>query len=180
MFGDHKPNGLFFNQSVEPKPEVMRLTDIRDGAGTTLMFSENVHKNESYSWFGVHPEQCGEQHFGMVWVVWTDSNSDGPIAGDTINDQERFSQESITDFDETIPRFARPASNHPGGSFNVIFADGHGVSLEPDMSYVVYQQLMTPQGGKCIDPNDLTEPPADGGIIDKLRRAPPLTESDYL
>jgi hypothetical protein len=174
--GDWKENGVFFNLSVEPKPKTMRLTDIRDGAGTTLLLSENIHKNDEYSWFGVTREQGGEQHYGMVWVLWDTANQAGPDP----EDQLRFSQEdpNSTFFSDRTPQYARPASNHPAGSFNVIFADGHGSALNADLDYLVYQQLLTSQGSKCVDVADpyVTPPSVD---IQNIRRAPPLSESDY-
>ena len=163
---DRKENGLFHNLSLSSTPVKTRLAGIRDGASTTLMLGENNHKNANYSWLGVGPTQKGEQHFGMVWV-WSDS------------DQERFSQEGSGDpfasDSENAPFYARPASNHPAGAFNVIFADGHGLSIQPDIDYLVYQQLMTPNGRKCFDPQQIVDP----NIISDFQALPPISEADY-
>ncbi len=133
----------------------MRIGAIKDGAGTTLMFSENIHKSyesttasgaPAFSWlFG------NEQQMGMVWVVPTSGTA--PQPGNTINDQERINgnRDDLVTFDPAMPRFARPASAHSGG-VNVAFCDGHGMFLRDDIDYVVYQQLMTPNGRKCVDP----------------------------
>ena len=67
--GDTKDNGLFMNLTLGTVNN--RLSNIKDGAGTTLMLSENVNKNENYNWLGVSRNQAGEQQFGMVWVVPT-------------------------------------------------------------------------------------------------------------
>jgi len=160
--GDAKENGLFHNMSVNGNNVKTRLAGIRDGASTTLMLGENNHKNSAYTWLGVSPLQAGEQHFGMVWVV-------------DPNGQERFSQEGSGDpfasNAEEGPFYARPASNHPAGVFNVIFADGHGLSIQPDIDYLVYQQLMTPNGRKCVDPR--------GEDTSYYQLAAPISEADY-
>ena len=39
---------------------------------------------------------------------------------------------------------------------NVTFCDGHGQFLRDDIDYTVYQQLMTTNGRKCVDPADHT------------------------
>jgi prepilin-type N-terminal cleavage/methylation domain-containing protein len=160
--GDAKENGLFHNLSVNGNNVKTRLAGIRDGASTTLMLGENNHKNGAYTWLGVSSFQAGEQHFGMVWVV-------------DPNGQERFSQEGSGDpfasNAEEGPFYARPASNHPAGVFNVIFADGHGLLIQPDIDYLVYQQLMTPNGRKCVDPR--------GEDTSYYQLAAPISEADY-
>lgn len=40
----------------------------------------------------------------------------------------------------------RPSSNHPSGAVNVIFCDGSGKSLTPQMDAGVYARLLTPAG----------------------------------
>jgi hypothetical protein len=142
------------------------------------MLSENVHKNDWYSWFGVWglpgQAQGGEQQFGMVWVPST-----APQSGTSPNNQERFSSELNETFGsgkypDTGPWYCRPASNHTMGVFNVVYADGHGSSLTPQLDYVVYQQLITTDGRKCVDSRDWK----DTTVISKFRSAPPLSEKD--
>ncbi|MCI0492437.1 MAG: DUF1559 domain-containing protein, partial [Planctomycetes bacterium] len=178
-FGDTVDNGVFFDLAEYDrqgtKGPKMRMGSIKDGAGTTLMIAENIQKTYEplnpgppwFSWlFG------NEQQLGMVWVV-----NDNPVPGNTIADQERINGnvEDMVDFDPGIPRFARPASAHGSGA-NVAFCDGHGQFLREDIDYVVYQQLMTPNGRKSdnpVDHNDI------GGAIDIFRNAAPLSEADY-
>jgi prepilin-type processing-associated H-X9-DG protein len=74
-----------------------------------------------------------------------------------------------------MPRFARPAGPHGDGA-NVVFADGHTHFLPSSIDYVVYQQLMTPNGRKCVDPADNTN---NGQEITTFRNAPPLSQADY-
>lgn len=40
----------------------------------------------------------------------------------------------------------RPSSNHPGGAVNVIFCDGSGKSLIPQIDPGIYSRLLTPAG----------------------------------
>jgi prepilin-type N-terminal cleavage/methylation domain-containing protein len=174
--GDTRSNGLFQNLTFTKLNN--RLDNINDGAATTVMLSENIHKNYYYSWLGVGGEPPitggGEQQFGMVWVTST-----APKSGDTLIDQERFSS-AVTGsdpiyFQQGGPWFCRPASNHVMGAFNVIFADGHGSSMRPDLDYIVYQQLLTTNGRKCVDPTNWK----DTSITSTFRNAPPLTHADY-
>jgi prepilin-type processing-associated H-X9-DG protein len=188
--GDTADNGVFFSyadydRAVPPvSGPKMRISSIKDGAATTIMLSENIHKSyesttsdgaPGFGWmFGT------EQQLGIVWVVPTSANSP-PQPGNTINDQERINGNAndLVSFDRTIPRFARPASGHSSG-VNVAFCDGHGKLQRDDIDYTVYQQLMTPNGRKCVDPTDWTReltPP--NGIVYRLRSAPPLAEKDF-
>jgi hypothetical protein len=57
-----------------------------------------------------------------------------------------------------------------------VFLDGHTSSIQPDISYIVYQQLLTPNGRKCVDPEDWNN---DTGAIGIFRAAPPLSERDF-
>jgi prepilin-type processing-associated H-X9-DG protein len=188
--GDTTANGMFLNLYEfvwnGVKAPTSRLGAIRDGGATTIMLSENFHKSyepasvglpSRFSWaFGT------EQHLGLVWVV-----NDDPQPGNTYVDQERISRASddVYDndpvFDPNSPRFARPASTHPGG-VNVAFCDAHIEFLRDDIDYTVYQQLLTANGRKCVDPRDHdagVKPPDPSHPIQKFRTAPPLAADDY-
>jgi prepilin-type N-terminal cleavage/methylation domain-containing protein/prepilin-type processing-associated H-X9-DG protein len=171
--GDTKDNGLFMNLTLGSV--VNRLGGIRDGAATTLMLSENSQKAPTFSWLGVADNQCGEQQFGMVWVVNTNPSAKNPPS---LTDQARISQAPDNTFPEDKPFYARPGSSHPSNSVNVIFADGHGSSLQPTIDYIVYQQLLTPYGAKCVDPTDHTAI-GPGTPINQFRTAQPLAEKDF-
>jgi prepilin-type N-terminal cleavage/methylation domain-containing protein/prepilin-type processing-associated H-X9-DG protein len=189
--GDTIDNGVFFsnadyerNSKTAPKP---RISAMNDGAGTTLMFSENIQKNydpvdasgaPAFGWlFG------SEQQLGMVWVD-PNNNSTSPTqpVGNTINDQEAINRDtsntSPPSYSPNSTRYARPASAHSGG-VNVAFCDGHGMFLRDDIDYRVYQQLMTPNGRKCVDPVDHTKNTNKGQSIYLFQTAPPLAEKDY-
>jgi prepilin-type N-terminal cleavage/methylation domain-containing protein/prepilin-type processing-associated H-X9-DG protein len=150
--GDTKDNGIF--QNLVYGNVKTRLSDIADGRSTTLMISENMHKNPTYSWLGVQEGNPGEAQLGMVWVANPRPQGQCTGSGNVIDDQYSFKAEpDILEFNELIPCFARPYSRHAGNNFNVVYADGHGSSINPDIDYVVYQQLLTPRGSKCVDPH---------------------------
>ena len=147
------------------------LGQIRDGSSMTLLISENLHKYDGFEWtYG------SEQQLGMVWVL-----NGTPVGGSNdLSDQERINQETTPippEWGPDIPRYARPASNHPGG-VNVIFCDGHGEFLLEDIDYTVYQRLLTPHGTKCVDPSNIAEPPSNRVIRD-YRLLPALSDADF-
>lgn len=205
--GDTVDNGIFFDlaqyarQLPPVKAPAMRISGIKDGAGTTLMLAENVHKtyvsssnSPIFSWLAggeyivtvsgyKYNPISSEQELGFVWVV-LENGETAPQPGNLIDDQERINGNAnqLADFDPTIPRFARPASNHSGGA-NVAFCDGHGQYLRETIDYIVYQQLMTPNGRKCEDPVSHRGPNtsglSNGDPIKAFRIAPPLAEKDF-
>jgi prepilin-type N-terminal cleavage/methylation domain-containing protein len=175
--GDTKDNGVLMNRTLG-KIET-RMSGIRDGAGNTLLLSENIHKNDEYNWMGVPgsvsgiPTKLGEQHFGMVWVV-----SATPTTASGVQRQTPLGNEfNSNDFDDTKPWYARPASNHAGGTFNVAFAGSNATTIDPSIDYTVYQRLLTAYGAKCVDPTGTVADTASP-IID-FRRLPLLSEKDY-
>ena len=191
--GDTAENGVFHDAAgydrVNAKAPKVRLSNINDGSGTTLMYAENIHKSyepasssssaPAFGWVAGDYARTGypEQQLGFVWVV--PSSGTAPVPGNTVNDQEalnRNAQDAVT-FPANIPRFARPASAHSGGA-NVAFCDGHSEYLREDIDYIVYQQLMTPSGRKSVDPADHTNG-LPNGVIATFRNAPPLAEKDY-
>jgi prepilin-type processing-associated H-X9-DG protein len=180
--GDVLANGVFFSTSYISKAPISRISGIKDGTGTTLMFAENCHKSylaashlPTFCWLGRHGWPVGEQNLGIVWVVPNQGTS--PRPGDTIHDQERIcgNEADLVHFDHDKPRFARPASAHGSGA-NVAFCDGHNQYLRDDIDYVVYVQLMTTDGRKCVDPLDHDN---KNTAMTAFRNAPPLAEKDY-
>jgi prepilin-type N-terminal cleavage/methylation domain-containing protein/prepilin-type processing-associated H-X9-DG protein len=181
--GDSVDNGLFFDlaqyQRMSRKAPSSRASKINDGAATTVMLAENIHKTyvgpsggpPLFGWVGAPGTVTHEQQFGMVWVV-------NPTP--TPNEQEQINgnADQLGEFDPSLTRFARPAGPH-GDGVNIIFADGHGQYLPSDVDYIVYQQLMTPNGRKCVDPTDWNNLLNSGQPIYIFRNAPPLSESDY-
>jgi prepilin-type N-terminal cleavage/methylation domain-containing protein/prepilin-type processing-associated H-X9-DG protein len=185
--GDTADNGVFADlasyERGSKKGPVSRIGAIKDGSGTTILMAENIHKtyvdasnNPVFSWL-TGTRKGIEQQLGMVWVVPTGGKT-APLPGTTINDQERIggNKDGLPDFDPTIPRFARPASAHGSGA-NIAFCDGHNQYLRDDIDYIVYVQLMTPNGRKCVDPDN--NPSFNTDPIKTYRAAPPLAEKDY-
>jgi prepilin-type processing-associated H-X9-DG protein len=189
-YGDTADNGVFFDLAqydrLKSKGPKMRISAINDGAGTTLMYSENNSKSydptnasvttdaPAFSWlFGT------EQQLGFVWVN-PGGTATSPNPGNMINDQEALNRNSqgVVVFPIIMPRFARPASPHSGG-MNVAFCDGHGEFLRDDIDYKIYQQLMTPNGRKCVDPASHAKDTVAGQSIYQFRNAPPLSEKDW-
>jgi len=189
--GDSVDNGVFFDLAqhdrMGSKGPTSRMGAMKDGAGTTLMLCENIHKSYTTSanvpWFSWLAPSFGkpgvEQQIGFVWVV-PPSGTTAPAPNPTyaINAQERIggNWENLGLFDPGFPRFARPASSHGSGA-NVAFCDGHSQYLRDDIDYKVYQALMTPNGRKCVDPTGVANNNQDPML--SFRNGPPLTESDY-
>lgn len=173
--GETLENGPFHNLT---DGRATSKIEVNDGASTTIMLSENIHKDSSYSWLGVGANQMAEQHFGMVWVVNVTPSSGTPMNN---YDQVGIGKEIVPP-SSIRPWYARPASGHPVGSCNVVFLDGHATSITPEIDYTVYQQLLTSNGRKCEDPAmhrgmDTAALPATDPIK-VFRLAPPVSESD--
>jgi len=187
---DDRANGIFHNL-VNYSTTVRFPTDIRDGANTTLMFSENSHKNlEAASWLtwknpgpGIH--EYVEQVFGMVWLPTTETPS--------IEEQERINADHSSDgiysystsdqHGVSGTRFARPASNHPEVVL-AAFVGGHVRTVRDTIEYTVYQRLMTPDGKHSVDvfglvTNETNEPASEDPRMDDLRELPPLSDADF-
>lgn len=177
--GDTKDNGLFMNLTLG---KTTTRNNIPDGSATTILLSENVHKETQegpfYCWMGVPADanQLGEQPFGMVWVMSeTPGNGSAPFEF-----QVPFNSDGGgSGFPQDRPAFARPASNHAGNAFNVVFADSHAGSIQPDIDYTVYQRLITAKGTKCVDPVNHTARLGAGEFINRIRNSAVLSEKDY-
>ena len=171
-------------------PRVRYPEDVPDGAATTLMLSENIHKDEDASqlnWLTYKISNTDifgtpEQFYGMVWVA--------SLSPDPQNEQERINRDDYPPADSyvvTTARFARPASAHPE-IFISVFAGGNTRSIREDIDYTVYQQLMTPNGRRSVDPKGQQEcdkspydiqanPPSPP--IQRFRNGGALSDSDY-
>lgn len=187
--GDAKENGVFFSSAdferYGQKAIKTRSSGIKDGASTTLMLVENVNKSYMppptggnvplFSWLGVPQGSLpSEQQLGFVWVPNTQ-----PQPGYSLTDQERINGNAndLVDFNSVSPRFARPSGPH-GSGFNAAFCGGNVEFIRADIDYIVYQQLMTTNGRKCVDPNPSTSGSTQAAI-DAFRIAPPLAEDSW-
>ncbi len=192
---DYRFNGLFHNLLPGRNGPTVRTNDVKDGASTTLMFAENIHRDENQaSWLAptvISDPDFYEQLFGMVWFPYnpfdtppvppTIAGDQAPISRDTI-DNTTYSYFSTTNVPpgEPVPSramFARPASAHPE-VFLAVFAGGNTRQISNNIAYSVYQRLLTPYGSKVIDPVNpgLTAP---GTFIGNLRQLPTPADSEY-
>jgi prepilin-type processing-associated H-X9-DG protein len=177
--GDVIANGVFFNRS-EPSGPQSRLGSMKDGSHLTIMLTENIHKDYDntsfpFSWLG-----GTEQQVGVVWVVPPNPSTPEAQPAPPASLQEAINRvdPSITTFDPTKPRFARPSSNHGEGAV-VAFCDGHVEFLRQDIDYVTYQRLLTATGRKCVNPENWDDKLGNNETMWKFQRAAPLTESDF-
>lgn len=191
---DTAANGLF-HDLVETSVTV-RAGSEKDGTATTILFSENIHKDDGFdsgpasSWLfspywnssGGESRRKTEQVYGMVWVFSGNVNTinaPGPAIFQPFGKDLRDSADvdiAYIEYANGIP-FTRPTSNH-ATTFNVTFVGGNVKEISNDIEYRVYQQLMTPNGSKATyPPNELAgltnEEMADAFMLK------PLSDSDY-
>jgi prepilin-type N-terminal cleavage/methylation domain-containing protein len=171
---DLKANGVCHDLRPGRNGPTLRFGsgDIPDGANRTLLFSENIHKDENPSgvsgnWLGT-AQLTGaggnlmasnpEQWFGMTWIFNPRALAD-PFSNGMV---QPFNRDARPPADSgpygqisggNSARFARPASAH-SDVFCVVFCEGNVRSINQNVSYRVYQQLMTPNGQKVADPKD--------------------------
>ena len=179
-FRDLKANGIFHDLRPGSYGPLWTGSYIKDGSKTTLMFSENVHRDHDWdrkdggrSWLAPAPNSINnEQWYGMVWV-YDPSNplEPSPKLIDRLSQDTRAEQDKKNPYSKAGSRFARPASNHPG-VFVVAFAGGAVKAISNEIDYRVYQQLLTPNGAKAAD---LRNPDADMGVF--MEKG--LNDADY-
>ena len=144
---DQACNGVFHCQyysasppaGVESVPQSsqvrMSASDIRDGTQQTLLISEHVTPG---SW-----TDAFEPTLGFMWGVVPGATEDNlklvKFPGADPSDPQP------NDF---TPKPGTASSNHPGGVV-VTFCDGHTHFLSEDVSYRIYQHLMTPDSRKA-------------------------------
>lgn len=151
---DSKANGVSHNRLKGFNgPVVKPGKDIPDGASTTLLLSENIHKDETgynTSWlrsgalYSGNPD-IGEQVYGMVWM-YDSANPARPTTQAVLN---RDSASFPAPYAANGAGSARPASAH-GDTFIAAFCGGNTKEISQDIEYRVYQQLMTPNGAKSV------------------------------
>lgn len=202
---DYKANGIFHNllynslanYGSDASP-VLRSNDIKDGDSTTIMLSENIHKDDTNaanapiaSWLGpllresdlfpIEPALSTEQWYGMMWLVYdpavsgsnpVTTGSQRPIGID--NPADQFYSIGT----EIRPEvYARPASAHPD-LFIATFAGGNTRKINNSIEYSVYQRLLTANALKVADPANPTQT-GNGTPIGNLRLLPSLSDDDF-
>ena len=132
-----------------------------------------------------------EQVYGMVWVF---NGQEGPGVPKTPNANafQPFNRDTRTGASLSDPyitafgsgpmggvAFRRPASSHPE-LFIAAFVGGNTDSISETIDYRVYQQLLTSNGAKAVDPVS-GRPEVDRSDPDQGMHfmTPPLSESDF-
>ncbi len=173
-----KDNGVFNNQygknttasTNRPAGPKIRIEDMKDGAGNTVLFSENL---QAIAWNQLHPTESlavsllggtGEVEMpvfaqltqGFVWH-YRDAKGksfNGSVSVDSatpyqvveINGLINGEDITITTMSTSNAHIAaRPSSNHSDG-VNMGFADGSSKFVSDSIDYRIYQAIMTPRG----------------------------------
>jgi prepilin-type N-terminal cleavage/methylation domain-containing protein len=140
---DWPENGVFMRESVGQSNVAyfpLKMSRIADGAGYTLMLSENI---QATYWTSTDEAAVG--------FVWFNEQSGYPsIESRMINNGKEY---EITNPEIN---YARPSSNHPGGVV-VSYCDGRATFLSEKVKYSeVYCKLMTPDGDNAKEPGGST------------------------
>lgn len=148
----------------------VRMTDLRDGASNTLLYSENLLADNwsSPTRLMASPDRVGGARearirVGFVWLYTLDSPNNVPNPPPPqfvpplfyLSDNPAYAEAKINGLNNIaqggLPSTARPSSFHPG-IVNVVFADGRTTSISERISYHVYQALMTGYGKRSGSP----------------------------
>lgn len=189
---DVKANGVMHDQRPNREGPVVRdgTSDIADGAARTLLVTENIHRDErdidnqaQVNWLGWNQLQLGsnsgmfanpEQLFGVTWTYNQASPFD-PFTGGVVQPFNRDTRAANDQGPYGVgSRFARPAGAH-GEVFVTVFCEGNVKAINQNISYKVYQQLMTPAGLKAEVPN----PPSGSPPNLKQFMVPPLGDGEF-
>lgn len=184
---DLKANGVFHDSRPGRFGLRVGMTDIKDGNGTTILLSENIHRDPPGSaklpgntWLRPASGAANpEQWYGMVWVVDPQSpRSPHASLTERFNQDTRLESELDQPYAASGTRFARPASDHPD-VFVAAFCAGNTREIRDIIDYAVYQQLMTPFGAKAAPANAPNQPYETTLPADQCFMTPPLTDADY-
>ena len=195
---DLKANGVCHDQRAGRNgPSVKMGNDLKDGANSTLLLAENVHKDPTVgtytsTWLGnlqrnpmnvdassIDLRTNPEQRFGMCWAMPV--LNQGAVSPPDDDEFEPINKDSKGgDYSTYGARYARPSSEHPE-LFVAAFCEGNARDIRESIDYKVYQQLMTPNGLKAARPDDPTK------LIEKVWQnsnkprfmVPPLKDGDY-
>ena len=158
---DRPTNGPFINRIAHPRVSTTS-SNFRDGLDTTIILSENVQatRYDEIGWDGWKDKQSGELDMEMLksgedhkwnpvflWLAMDEADESLPY-GARINEGREL---PLPDSSEARAVLARPSSFHNGG-VNVAFASNRVKFLRADISYTVYQQLMTPDARRSNMP----------------------------
>lgn len=174
-------NGVFHDLITYPKIKV-GASEMRDGATNTLLITENLSAtywtavgspNVAAGPVAIPPSyatldpaslpRISHNRFGATFVWCYASETGGPLDAappfgapqipplPVMKINGELLQSPVGGVGPVHANGARPSSFHPNG-VNAAFADGRVVFLMEELSYHVYQQLMTPHGTKSFMP----------------------------
>ncbi len=132
-----KGNGVYTHMPDFTQQEVSQALVI-DGTSTTLSISENI---QARNW-----SDLSEKFVSFLWFDEYDETD--PLKIHMAINKE-LGPGGETALDDT---WARPSANHYG-VVNVAFLDSHIRTLSEQIDYVVYAQLMTPNGRIAVGTN---------------------------
>lgn len=142
--------GVFWRGNGAPRMS-LDFISAADGLTQTLMLTENI---QAGNWSSLDTGSLG---FGidMQGILPNSSAASTASLNDDLYLPATFNGTNTTNgTDSRIgsnltankSQAWRPSSNHPSGAVNVIFCDGSGKSLTPQMDVGVYARLMTAAG----------------------------------
>lgn len=141
-------SGVFWRNSTSRMS--LDFISAADGLTQTLMMSENLQAGE---WSCVNQTEAGILFTGSLGFgvdvngLLTSGTTLGLPSGFNLQNTTTPSDSRIGSNLTAAKRQAwRPSSNHPSGAVNVIFCDGSGKSLTPQMDAGVYARLLTAAG----------------------------------
>lgn len=159
-------NGVFVNKvpaaintitsvsAANPKGAV-NSSKVKDGGSQTIAFSENLQAD---AWgYSNLANPTAQWHLGIVWLQIEDKQD---ILGDVTPEIPSVmpihlinGQALEADLITNGYNCGRPSSGHTGGVVTVGMLDGSVIAMDSNISYHVYQALMTPYTKKSSVPH---------------------------
>tara|TARA_R110002111_G_scaffold262702_1_gene340341 strand:- start:42505 stop:43560 length:1056 start_codon:yes stop_codon:yes gene_type:complete len=143
--------GVFWRGNGAPRMS-LDFISAADGMTQTLMLSENLQAGD---WpnldtgslgFGVDMEGLLPRTADAATTTTLTDDLYLPAAFNLTNTSNSTDSRIGSNLSAAKGAAWRPSSNHPSGAVNVIFCDGSGKSLIPQMDAGVYARLLTPAG----------------------------------
>jgi len=149
---------LFADRRVTAINKKMKLEDVKDGTGNTILLTENL---QAYSWYD--PSWAGADtmdttapptgtaqtrndtqiaSFGFLWNNVTETASPS-LARPIVRINGLRSVGMPTSFADADIRYARPSSNHPSIA-NMLYADGAVRQMNDDVGLGIYLSAVCP------------------------------------